>query len=318
MKVFITGGSGFVGSSLIRLLKKANIPYINFDKQCSEIDRFNFKGDITSISDLRAGIKDCNLIVHLAAEHRDDVSPISLYDQVNIQGTMNICKIASERNIDKIIFTSSVAVYGFADDNCDESGRINYFNDYGRTKYGAEKVLDNWFCENKNLRDLTIIRPTVIFGPENRGNVYNLIKQIASSRFMMIGAGKNYKSLAYVENVAAFILKMIETYQPGNDTYNYADSPDFNMNDLVYTIRKTLKKQTNHMIRIPYLIGICGGMLFDVIAKISGRKLPISSIRIKKFCMSTSFSSNKMRIIFEPPHELEASLIKTIQSEFPN
>ena len=64
----------------------------------------------------------------------------SLYDEVNVQGSENICRACSELGIHKIIFTSSVAVYGFAPVGTDESGEINYFNDYGRTKFLAEEI----------------------------------------------------------------------------------------------------------------------------------------------------------------------------------
>ena len=76
-----------------------------------------------------------DVVINLCAEHRDDVTPKSLYDEVNVQGSENLCNICSELGIKKIIFTSSVAVYGFAPVGTDENGKINYFNDYGRTQY---------------------------------------------------------------------------------------------------------------------------------------------------------------------------------------
>lgn len=82
---------------------------------------------------------------------------------------------------------------------------------------------------------MTIIRPTVVFGEGNRGNVYNLFRQIASGRFVMIGSGNNMKSMAYVENIAARLehaLDQQSTYQVSN----YVDKPDFTMNQLVDVI----------------------------------------------------------------------------------
>ena len=89
-------------------------------------------------------------------------------------------EILSSRNKDikTIIFTSSVAIYGFAPPNTDEGGEANYFNDYGRTKWLAEQAYSKWYSEDTENRRLIIIRPTVIFGEGNRGNVYNLLKQI--------------------------------------------------------------------------------------------------------------------------------------------
>lgn len=99
------------------------------------------------------------------------------YDMDNI--------ICAKLGIKKIIFTSSVAVYGFAPIGTDETSKINYFNDYGRTKWLAEEKYRQWLnSDPKN--SLTIIRPTVIFGEQNRGNVYNLLKQITSRSLFRI------------------------------------------------------------------------------------------------------------------------------------
>ena len=133
----------------------------------------------------------------------------SLYDEVNVQGSENICRACSELGIHRIIFTSSVAVYGFAPVGTDESGEIKYFNDYGRTKFLAEEKYRNWLKADSS-NSVTIIRPTVIFGEQNRGNVYNLLRQIAGGKFPMVGKGTNRKSMNYVENVAAFIQFCIE------------------------------------------------------------------------------------------------------------
>ena len=108
-----------------------------------------------------------DVFINLAAVHRDDIKPLSLYDDVNVEGSRKICELARKRNVKKIIFASSVAIYGFAKPNTDESGEINYFNDYGRTKYEAEKIYREWYEEKPHERSLVIIRPTVIFGKGN-------------------------------------------------------------------------------------------------------------------------------------------------------
>lgn len=95
----------------------------------------------------------------------------------------------SELGIDKIIFTSSVAVYGFTPKGADESKELNPFNYYGRTKMLAEEVYRKWQTEDK-MRPLVIVRPTVVFSERNRGNVYNLLKHIASGHFVMVGKEK--------------------------------------------------------------------------------------------------------------------------------
>jgi nucleoside-diphosphate-sugar epimerase len=87
-----------------------------------------------------------------------------------------VCKVCTKLGIKKIIFTSSVAVYGFAPIGTDETGQINYFNDYGRTKWLAEEEYRTWLSKNPE-NSLTIIRPTVIFGKKQTGYWENLINR---------------------------------------------------------------------------------------------------------------------------------------------
>nr|WP_269763662.1 NAD-dependent epimerase/dehydratase family protein [Treponema vincentii] len=253
--------------------------------------------------------------MNLAAEHRDDVEPKSLYDAVNVDGAENVCKVCTEVGIKRIIFTSSVAVYGFAPLNTNETGKINYFNDYGRTKWLAEGKYRDWLNTDKS-NSLTIIRPTVVFGEQNRGNVYNLLRQISSGFFPFIGNGKNKKSMAYVENIAAFIEFSLNN-PSGEHLFNYIDKPDFDMNSLTTEVYSILGKQNHKIFHWPYWLGYFGGLCFDLLAKITGKKLAISSIRVKKFCANTLFDSiNIQKTGFKPPVLLKDGLYNTIKYEF--
>jgi len=199
----VIGGSGFIGTRLCKRLKERNNKFTIIDK--SQSKTFPEETKLCNICDHEELLDlqiDASIIVNLAAEHRDDVRPKTLYDKVNVEGAKHVCHLAERKNINTIIFTSSVAVYGFAEKGTDETGKINPFNDYGRTKYEAENIYREWQQKDPSTRNLVIIRPTVIFGEQNRGNVYNLLNQIASGKFVMIGDGENIKSMAYVENIA--------------------------------------------------------------------------------------------------------------------
>lgn len=311
IKIAIIGGKGFVGRNLSEILDQEHIEYGIFDKYCGNCDENSF--DINSFDDFEK-LKDYNIWINLAAVHRDD-EPLHLYDLVNVEGAKNLCKAANHYGIKKIIFTSSVAIYGFAPEGTDESGQPNYFNDYGRTKYLAEKVYLDWFSEDEKNKMLTIIRPTVIFGEGNRGNVYNLLNQIASNRFVMIGNGKNIKSMAYVKNVAAFINHCVH-FKNKLHIYNYIDKPDMDMNKLVSKTREILFAKRNIGIRLPSFIGFFIGKLADLISIIVKVKLPISSIRVEKFMKTTSFNSSFDKTGFKPPYSLEEALEQTIKYEF--
>ncbi len=313
MNITVIGGSGFIGSSLCARLESSGSKFQIVDKKPS--DSFNEK---VFIADIRFPLEKSlatDVIINLAAEHRDDVSPISLYDETNIDGAKNICKFAEDNKIDKIVFTSSVAVYGFAPLGTDESGTINPFNDYGRTKWEAELVYKAWQSRDPNKRCLVIVRPTVVFGERNRGNVFNLLKQIASGKFIMVGNGLNRKSMAYVENVAAF-LEYSMTFKAGIHIFNYIDKPDFSMNQLVVHVNKLLGRSSKIGLRLPYIVGLSVGKLFDIGAKLTGHKFSISSIRVKKFCANSVYESAISGTGFVPPVNLVHAIEKTVRYEF--
>ncbi|SFU96522.1 NAD-dependent epimerase/dehydratase family protein [Xenorhabdus koppenhoeferi] len=313
----IIGGSGFIGSRLAAQLEIYNIPFQIIDKNKSDIfpNKWEY-GDVTKPETLYKSLEKASIIINLAAEHKDNVNPIKLYYDVNVDGAKNVCKVAEQLNIKHIIFTSSVAVYGFVEKETDENGEFNAFNHYGKSKLEAEYVYDAWQVKEID-RTLVTIRPTVVFGENNRGNVYNLFKQIASGRFLMIGSGNNKKSMAYVENVAAF-LKFSTSFKSGHHVFNYVDKPDFTMNQLTEVICSSLEKPKSN-IRIPYPIGILGGYFFDILSKITGKEFPISSIRVKKFCARTQFKSSSIfETGFVPPVTLEQGIANTVKTEFKN
>jgi nucleoside-diphosphate-sugar epimerase len=317
MQVDIVGGSGFIGSRLTRRMTIQGDHAIKIiDKAPSRaFPALRVAGDVRSLEDLRACLSEGGALIHLAAEHRDDVRPLSLYHDVNVEGARNLCTVASEKNIETIVFTSSVAVYGFAPVGTDETGKIAPFNDYGRTKFEAEELFRQWQREAPAARTLVIIRPTVVFGEQNRGNVFNLLRQIASGRFIMIGAGTNRKSIAYVENVAALLEQAIG-FSPGIHMMNYVDQPDFNMNELVKLVYGALGKRVEIGMRLPYWFGLGAGNLFDFVATVTGRKLPISAIRVQKFCANSVYSSAATTTGFIPPVPLMVALEKTVRYEF--
>lgn len=123
------------------------------------------------------------------------------------------------------------------------------------------------------------IRLVATFGPGNRGNIFTLMDQIARKRFFMIGNGENKKSVAYVGNVAAFLAECLKESR-SMTLYNYADKPDLSMKDMVAEIRAGMGFPGLGP-KLPYIAGVAGGAVFDVLASITGRKFPISRIRVK-------------------------------------
>lgn len=314
--IAVIGGSGFIGTRLCEILDVGGVDFRIIDKQTSR--RFPAQTVICDVRDaegLISSTRGTSLIINLAAEHRDDVSPRSLYDEVNVQGARNVCKCAEANDIHRIVFTSSVAVYGLGHSGIDESGAINPFNDYGRTKAEAEGVYREWHSSSPESRALTIVRPTVVFGERNRGNVYNLLRMIASGYFVRVGNGKNRKSIAYVDNVASFLVHSLD-FDNGIQLYNYVDKPDFSMNELVEAVYKELGREAGKIRSIPYAVGMAIARCVDVAAFVSRRRFPISAIRVKKFCANSVFETSVRRSGFEAKVDLDTAIRRTVRYEF--
>jgi len=242
-----------------------------------------------------------------------------------------------------LIFTSTVAVYGLNPNVAkvgglqsqgakgesvvnllrtpgnagtpDEDSPVKPFNDYGKSKFKAETIFSKW-ADSDHTHCLITVRPTVIFGEKNRGNVYNLLNQLASGKFIKVGKGINRKSMAYVLNLSRFLTTLLKS-ESGQFVYNYADKPDLCMNELIDIFHSTIGKNHKNNIRIPYPLGLMGGYAFDFLAKVTGKTYPISSIRIKKFCADTVVSAEKMKDTgFMPSYTLAEGLSRMIKSEF--
>ncbi len=312
------GASGFVGTRLCYLLREEPEKY-----DCKNIDLLpsHFFNDLTTIGDVRSQeqmdreLSGADVVILLAAQHRDDVSPISLYYDTNVGGMETTLRAMEKNGVKRIIFFSSVAVYGLNKKNPDENYPADPFNHYGKSKWQAEQVLQKWHESHADW-NIDIIRPTVIFGERNRGNVYNLLKQISSGKFLMVGKGENKKSMAYVGNIVAFVKYLIDNVVIGYNVFNYVDKPDNNMNQLVAHVSKVLNKHIPAT-HFPYWLGMFGGYCFDLLAKLIRKKLTISSVRVKKFCATTEFDAKKVHSSgFKAPYTLDEGLARTLEFEF--
>ena len=316
MKIALVGGAGFIGSRLAEmLLPEHEIRILDVCVNPRFAER-TAKADVRDYGALLAHLAGCEAVVLLAAEHRDDVTPISLYYDVNAGGAGNVAKAAAALGIKSILFTSSVAVYGPSDDELSEDTLPSPASHYGKSKLEAEKILGAWAAQDEE-RFLLIVRPTVVFGPGNRGNVYNLFRQIASGKFVMIGNGRNRKSMAYVDNVAAFLRHCLMSFSRGIHLFNYADKPDFCMQELAALVRSTLKMSAPRC-ALPLWIAAPLAEGLSLLARLFGARSPVNAARARKFCANTRFSADRaLQLGFKPLISLPEGVRSTLEAEFP-
>ena len=317
MNILVTGGSGFIGTRLVSELLAAGHQVAIFDVAGSSAHpAFYVRGDVRDVQALTAAAAGRDAIIHLAAEHRDDPESAALAETVNVGGARNVVTAARAAGCGRILFTSSVAVYPLDVPGVAEEDPPRPYNRYGQTKLQAEQVLGEW-ARSTAASSLTLVRACVVFGEGNRGNVYNLLRQIHRRRFVMVGSGHNRKSMAYVGNVTRF-LGVCLSFPPGIHLYNYADKPDLTVAELVRLAQRELLRDTAApRLRLPYWAGLLGGLGLDVLSRVSGQPSGISAIRIRKFCAETTVSTLRLdQLGFVRPYELAQALLQTIRYEF--
>jgi GlcNAc-P-P-Und epimerase len=291
--ILITGGSGFIGTHFHNYIDQSYIINLDLNKPADRIKSEYRKGDIRVKSDIETAVKGKSIdyIISLAAKHHDFGIGHDEYFDTNEDGTKILCSVASEYNIKKIVFYSSVAVYGIRPEISNENLKPAPDSPYGASKLAGEEVLKKWQSEDPS-RTVIIIRPTIVFGAYNVANMFNLIRQIDSRFYFHLGKADNIKSIAYVENLVQATLFIVEKAQPGFCIYNYADEPQLTTREIAKTISEHLRKKI--WLTIPKSLGIILGKPFDLAIKITGKNLPISSARIKKLSVSTHHSAQKL------------------------
>ena len=290
-KILVTGGSGFIGFHLHNHLAHDRI--VNLDLEAPDFDhRSTFiKGDVRDPKILAQALAGCDAIWSMAAAHKDFGISRDEYFAINEFGTQILTEAATAAGIKQFIFFSSVAVYGDSNEPRTEGSPTNPSNDYGASKLAAERVLEAWAAEDAS-REVLIIRPVVVYGERNFANVHRLMKQIEKGQYVNIGAGTNIKSIAYGKNLVQAVLFLLDHMKQGVSVYNYADEPQLTSRMIGETIAAALGK--SKPTTLPYWLVYALALPFDLIKKITGKDLPISSNRVQKFTTPTHFKAEKI------------------------
>jgi nucleoside-diphosphate-sugar epimerase len=268
-------------------------------------------GDLLDRRKLDDALPGVDTIVHLAAKHRFFGVTPEEFQRVNVDGTRVLLEAASDAGIQRFVFYSSVAVYGDQPATTTESTVPTPDAPYGKTKLAAEGLVKAWAAAQPG-RVALIIRPTVVFGPGNRGNIYRLIRQIDRGLFVRVGEGNNVKSIAYVDNlVAATLFLMRREPQASVDIFNYADEPHLSFREIVELIHQALGRRMPSFV-LPVGPVLAAALPVEKLITLLGKDVPIRTA-IEKINRVTHHSSAKLKAAgFVAPHPIESGLNEMI------
>ncbi len=295
MKIIITGASGFVGKNLSNYLQ---------DKG-NEIQKVSLRNENYMFD------KGTDAIIHLAGKAHDtsNTSEKNEYFKVNTDLTIEVFDKFLNSEIKDFFFFSSVkAVADRVDEALDEQYMPNPKTPYGKSKLKAEEYLLS--KELPQEKRLFIIRPTMIHGEGNKGNLNLLYKVVNKGIPWPLALFENERSFLSIDNLNYLINEILNNQEISSGIYHLADDETISINQLIRIIANTSGKKT-HLWKIPIT-------LIKFVAKLGDKlRLPLNSERLQKLTENYVVSTQKIKTalgIEKLPLTAEEGLIKTIRS----
>ena len=232
MRYFVTGATGFVGGAVARQLLARGHQVVTIARdlgRAAEIERLGVevsRGDITDKESMREPMRGADGVFHIAAWYKVGADDSHLAEGINVGGTRNVLELMRELDIQKGVYTSTLAVYS------DTHGRLvdeNYYHagpwlsEYDRTKWLAHyKVALPMMGEGLPL---VIVQPGMIYGPGDRGPAHQLWEQYLRRRLPIVPKGAAY-CWGFIDDMAEAHILAMEKGRPGR-TYIIAGPPQY-------------------------------------------------------------------------------------------
>lgn len=304
------GGCGFIGAHFVKYLlenghvekvylvdiEHVDLKFSEFRKQqVAKDSRVAFvEGDVRHSLEWFSPSERVALVANFAAIHREPGHEDWEYYQTNLLGAENVCAWADMVGCNHVIFTSSISPYGPSEEVKDERSLPSPVTAYGGSKLAAEKIHQIWQARDDANRRLVIVRPGVVFGPGEGGNVSRLIKAVLHRYFFYMGNQDTRKAGVYVKELCHamwWVLQRQPTSGEHVSLFNMSMNPGPSIQDYVNTVCSVAGVK-RFVPGVPYRLLWIVAYLIDAVARPLGIKHPFSPVRIRKLVRSNNILPN--------------------------
>lgn len=319
MQALVTGGTGFTGSHVVRRLVERGQQVTCLDNQpglfAEELKELGVEVVLGSVTDgalldrLSAGKQ---VVYHLAAAFREITAPDSVYWEVNVEGTRRVLEAADKNGVPKVVYCSTQGVHGHvATPPGDESSPIAPEDYYQYTKYQGEVVCHEFM---KKGLDITIVRPTAIYGPGDPGRFLMLYRMARKGRFLMFGDGRTTYHPVYIDNLVDLFELAATVPAAKGQTYLGADEHYYTLNDLVRAVGKAMGLEVR-IIHLPFRPLWLAAVAVEFACKPFKIAPPLFRRRVDWFRQVRAFRIDKARreLGYAPRVGLEEGLKRTAE-----
>lgn len=311
-RVVIFGGSGFIGTHLAQHLLRENLSESvtlvdivppRSDGYAALLQQGLRSGRVRFLSwDVRTPIpasllpESPDLIFNLAAVHREPGHRPAEYFETNIHGARNVCAYAAATRCPRMVFTSSISPYGPTEERRDEDSLPVPETAYGSSKLVAEAIHSGWQSADPG-RKLVILRPGVVFGPGEGGNVTRLVRSVVQGYFVYLGNKETRKAGGYVKELC-HVMQFGLDYQDraGEEVtiLNFSLNPPATVQTFVDTIRKVAGVARSFP-TVPRSLLLGASYVIDGVATALHVRQPVSPVRVRKMFRSTYIDPKRLR-----------------------
>lgn len=261
--IVVFGGSGFIGTHLSKQIisQGDNVVVVDIVPPRFDHERLEYiNGDVRDLSNLTLK-QPISRIYNFAAVHTTPGHPTHEYYETNISGANQVCKFAEDNQVDEIIFTSSISVYGPDEEQKDEHTELTPNSAYGYSKMLAEQIHRAWL-ERDSERSLTVIRPAVVFGPGEGGNFTRLATMLRKGFFVYPGRKDTIKACIYIEDLL-FLIHEARTSDRRFELLNGAYPERYTLEDIINEFTKNHFSDVK-LYTVPKFIVLTAAKIFQV------------------------------------------------------